>query len=219
MNRSLLASLALLAALTVLAACASVPPATPPSPTLPASNLDAETQALIAGADRIVLVIPFAHWDTDWHDTFDNYVKFSDQNILAAIQMAKANSRFRYTLEQILFVQHFWDNFPQYRADLKAAVKRGQISFAWAGIIQPETSLTAPAVQVRNLQLGQDWIAANFGPAYVPRTAWQSDAFGNSAAFPQFLTQFGITDLFIGRLARRCAPNDPSCLQLPQAFY
>ena len=218
MRRTLLARLALVLALPMLAACASIAPAPTPTATVIAPDLDAATQTLIANADRVVLIVPFSHWDTDWHDTFDNYVKLSDQNILAAIQMAKADPRFRYTLEQVLFVQHFWNTYPQYRADLKAAVQRRQISFAWAGITQPETSLTAPAIQVRNLQMGQDWIAANFGTEYVPHTAWQSDAFGNSAAFPQFLTQFGITNLFIGRLARRCAPNDPNCLQLPQSF-
>lgn len=213
----MLARLALVLALPMLAACASATAAPTPAPT--PSDLDAATQTLIANATRVVFVVPFSHWDTDWHDTFDNYVKLSDQNILAATQMAKADPRFRYTLEQVLFVQHFWDTYPQYRADLLAAVQRRQISFAWAGIIQPETSLAAPAIQVRNLQLGQDWIAQNFGTPFIPHTAWQSDAFGNSAAFPQFLNQFGITNLFIGRFARRCAPNDPNCLQLPQAFY
>jgi hypothetical protein len=182
-------------------------------------NLDAETQALIAQADRVVFVIPFSHWDTDWHKTFPDYVKLSDHNILTAIQIAKQHRRFRYTLEQTLFVQHFWDTYPEHRADLKALVQNGQLSFAWAGMTQPETSLTAPAVQLRNLQLGQAWIAATFGPASVPHTAWQSDAFGNSAALPIFLTQTGIPYLYIGRWQARCDPDYEDCTPLPHAFY
>ncbi len=189
------------------------------SPAARDSNFDAETRSLIAQAERVVFVIPFSHWDTDWHENFADYVKRSDQNILTAIQMAKAHPRFRFALEQVLFVQHFWDNYPQHRADLKALVERGQISFAWAGITQPETSLVAPAIQVRNLQLGQDWIAENFGREYVPRTAWQSDAFGNSAAFPIFLAQSAITNLFVGRSQRRCDPGEVNCAPLPHAFY
>src|SRR3990172_1047222 len=86
--------------LMLLAACSS--PAILPSP-----NLDAETRTLIAQAERVVFVIPFSHWDTDWHENFADYVKRSDQNILTAIQMAKAHPRFRFALEQVLFVQHF----------------------------------------------------------------------------------------------------------------
>jgi hypothetical protein len=204
--------------LTVLSACTSnnvvVPAIAVKNP-----NLDAETQTLVAQADRVVFVVPFSHWDTDWHDSFPNYVQRSDQNILAAIQMAKQSPRFRYTLEQTLFVQHFWDTYPQYRADLKALVQKRQITFAWTGLIQPETSLTAPAIQVRNYQLGNDWIAATFGAEYVPHTAWQSDAFGNSAAFPIFLSNFNVPYLFIGRWQNRCDPDYQACTPLPYAFY
>ena len=211
----------ILAALSLfIPACGQ--PAPRPIPTQPpplAPNLDAETLALMDQASRVVFVIPFSHWDTDWHEAFPDYVKRSDGNILAAIQMAQASPRFRYAMEQVLFVQHFWDTFPEHRAALTAAVHAGQLSFAWAGLIQPETSLAAPAVQYRNLQMGQDWIAATFGPEYVPRSAWQSDAFGNSAGFPQFLGQAGIPYLFIGRPQFRCDPETDDCLPLPHAFY
>jgi hypothetical protein len=170
-------------------------------------------------ADRVVFVVPFSHWDTDWHEAFPDYVKRSDGNILAAIRMAEASPRFRYAMEQVLFVQHFWETYPEHRAALTRAVQARQLTFAWAGLVQPETSLAAPAIQYRNLQMGQDWIAATFGPEYVPRAAWQSDAFGNSAAFPQFLGQAGIPYLFVGRSQFRCAPEAEDCEPLPHAFY
>ena len=142
---------------------------------VPGTNFDSETQALIANADQVVFLIPFSHWDTDWHDTYSKYSPLADQNITNAIQVAKQYPRFRYTFEQVLFVQHFWEAHPEYRVDLKALIQNGQFSFAWGGITQPETSLVAPAVQVRNLQRGQNWIAETFGADYVPRAAWQSE--------------------------------------------
>jgi len=189
------------------------------TPNTPSTNFDTETQALIAHADHVVFLIPFSHWDTDWHDTFNAYSQLADQNIINAIQVAKQYPRFRYTMEQVLFVQHFWDAHPEYRADLKALVEKHQLTFAWGGITQPETSLVAPAIQVRNLQLGQDWIAHTFGPESVPRSAWQSDAFGNSAAFPTFLSQSNIPYLYIGRWQGHCDPDYQHCQPLPPAFY
>lgn len=182
-------------------------------------NFDTQTQSLISRADQVVFLIPFSHWDTDWHQDFNSYSKLADQNILHAIDVAKQDSRFRFTLEQVLFVQHFWEMYPASRADLVNLVHNRQITFAWAGITQPETSLVAPSIQMRNLQLGEDWIAQTFGAEYVPRTAWQSDAFGNSAAFPTFLTQLDILYLFIGRHQARCDPDYQKCQPLPPAFY
>jgi hypothetical protein len=216
MNRQLV-GLGLVALLAALTACTNSPPT--PLNVVSQPNLDQEMQALIAKARRVVFIVPFSHWDTDWHDTFDNYAKLSDQNMLAAIRLAQQDSHFRYAIEQVLFAQHFWDNYPQYRADLKAAIQNRQITFAWAGVTQPETSLVAPAIQERNLQLGRQWIADMFGAAYVPHTAWQSDAFGTSAAFPGFLSKYDIPYLFIGRGPRRCDQNAPDCVSLPHAFY
>src|SRR5215813_1246254 len=67
-----------------------------PSGNLPL-NFDAETQTLIAQADHVVFLIPFSHWDTDWHQSFDSYSRLADQNILKAILLAKQYPRFRYT--------------------------------------------------------------------------------------------------------------------------
>jgi hypothetical protein len=53
----------------------------------------------------------------------------------------------------------------------------------------------------------------------VPYTAWQSDAFGNSAALPIFLQQAQIPYLFIGRYQARCDPDYENCQPLPYAFY
>ncbi len=185
----------------------------------PIGNFDAETQSLISSADRVVFLIPFSHWDTDWHQNFDVYSKLANKNILSAIQEAKQDPRFRFTLEQVLFVQHFWDTHPASRADLVTLVHNRQITFAWGGITQPETSLVAPSIQVHNLKLGEEWIAQTFGAEYVPRSAWQSDAFGNSAAFPTFLNQLNVPYLFIGRHQGRCDPDYQKCQPLPPAFY
>lgn len=185
----------------------------------PLGIFDAETQSLISRSERVVFLIPFSHWDTDWHDSFDAYSKQADGNILKAIEIAKQDPRYRFTLEQVLFVQHFWETHPASRADLVRLIQNRQLTFAWGGLTQPETSLVAPSIQVRNLKLGEAWIARTFGAEYVPRTAWQSDAFGNSAALPIFLNQVNIPYLFIGRHQGRCDPDYEDCTPLPPMFY
>jgi len=220
-------------AVVLLAACAgqAAPRPLPLAPTaIPATavartatataqvvNLDADIQARIAATRRVVFLVPFSHWDTDWHDGYSSYAEQADRNILAAVQLARREPRFRYAFEQVLFVQHFWDTYPQYRADLAALVRTRQLTFAWGGITQPETSLVAPAVQARNLQLGDDWITSTFGIA-PPRSAWQSDAFGNAASFPQFLDLSRVPYVFLGRVTNTC-PQRPCDNPLPHAFY
>lgn len=217
--------------LTLVAGCAAPQPGplTPPPPALtaavrpvttpPTGRFDPDTEALIAQAKRVAFLVPFSHWDTDWHDDFVAYGRRADANIAAALDYAAEHPHFRYALEQVAFVQRFWDTHPERRDQLRTMIDQGRFTFAWAGMTQPETSLTAPAIQMRNLALGQAWITATFGPEAVPHTAWQSDAFGNSAALPGMLQQVGVPYLFIGRWQHRCDPEFQDCQPLPLHFY
>ncbi len=178
-------------------------------------NLDAETQRLIAGASRVAFIIPFSHWDTNWHDTYDVYSLQSDRNIATAIAIAQQYPRFRYNLEQVAFVQHFWLAHPEQQQALRALVRSGQFTFAWGGLTQQDTSLPAPTIQWENWQRGAAWVRDTFG--VEPHTGWQADSFGNSAALPIMLNQLGVTSLFLGRIGTICEVR-PCANPLPHAF-
>ena len=42
----------------------------------------------------------------------------ADRNIASAIRIAQADPRFRYALEQVLFVQYFWETHPELREEM-----------------------------------------------------------------------------------------------------
>ena len=69
----------------------------------PVGNFDAETQTMIASAKRVVFLIPFSHWDTDWHQDFSAYSRLSDQNILKAIPISQDLGKIRRNFED-----YFW---------------------------------------------------------------------------------------------------------------
>jgi hypothetical protein len=198
---------------------APTPEPGPPPAALPPPdqiNLDQATQTLVARAKRTVFLIPFSHWDTDWHNSFPTYSRQAAANIITAIQIAKQHPRFRYTLEQVLFVKQFWETYPEHRADLAALIRNGQFTFAAPNVSQSDNNLVAPAVQLRNFQLGQDWIAATFG--VQSRTAWHADSFGHSAAVPIWLNQLGLHYVFMGR-GRGIAEQRRRPSLFPHAFY
>ena len=160
--------------------------------------------------------MPFSHWDTDWHNAFPTYSWQAAANIITAIQIAKQHPRFRYNLEQVLFVKQFWETYPEHRADLAALIHNGQFTFASPNVSQPDNNLVAPAVQLRNFQLGQDWIAATFGVRSY--TAWHADSFGHSAAVPIWLNRLGLHYVFMGR-GRGLAEQRRRPSLFPHAFY
>ena len=104
----------------------------------PLGNFDLATQSLIANAKRVVFLIPFSHWDTDWHQPYDQYSPLADQNIQSAIDVAKQDARYRFTLEQVLFVQHFWETHPASREELVTLVHNHRLPLPGAGSPNPK---------------------------------------------------------------------------------
>src|SRR5689334_13793191 len=69
------------AALPTPAAPAPEPgPAPAALPSADKINLDPATQTAIARAKRAIFLIPFSHWDTDWHRDFSVYAAQADRN-------------------------------------------------------------------------------------------------------------------------------------------
>ncbi len=60
------------------------------------SDTSAHSQIRLSSAQRTVYVIPFSHWDTDWHRPFAFYAPLADQNILEAIRLAQQEQSFRW---------------------------------------------------------------------------------------------------------------------------
>jgi hypothetical protein len=83
-------------------------------------------------------------------------------------------------------------------------------------VSQPDNNLVVPAMQLRNFQLGQDWIAATFGVR--SDTAWHADSFGHSVAVPICLNQLGLHYVFMGR-GRGLGEQRRRTSLFPHAFY
>ncbi|MBI3966369.1 MAG: hypothetical protein HY329_12115 [Chloroflexi bacterium] len=172
-------------------------------------RLTPEARRLVQEAPRVAFVVAHSHWDADWRETFDVYSEQAAHNIVAAIALAKRAPTFHYVLDQVVFLQRFWETRPEHRDDLVRLVRSGQLAIAGGMISQPDTNLPAPTIQLRNVQLGREWLRRTFG--VEPAVAWQADAFGNAATLPQLLAHTGYRFLYIGRT--------PYPKNLPRVFH
>jgi hypothetical protein len=136
-----------------------------------------------------VFLVSHFHWDREWYRTFEEFRSHLVDAIDAVIDLAEADSGFRFMLDgQTIVLDDYLEIRPERRAALERGIRSGQLG-AGPWYVQPDSFLPAGETHVRNLLVGRA-TAMRFGGcsavAYVP------DSFGHPAQFPQLFAGFGL---------------------------
>ena len=148
-------------------------------------NLNTETIAQQPKEPDIYFV-PFSHLDFFWGGTREECLSRGSRIISRAIQLANESPKFRFLLEDNVFVANFMDSHvgSTEAKELKRLVKEGRIEIApkWAGIFQ---GLPDGEVHARNMAIGQRYANEVFG--VEGKVAHLGDLPGYTPQFPQIL--------------------------------
>jgi len=142
---------------------------------------------------------PFSHLDFFWGGTREECVSRGNRIIAKAIQLAKESPKFRFLLEDNVFVANFVDSHrgsPEVD-ELKRLVKAGRIEIApkWVGIFQ---GLPDGEVHARNMAIGKRYAQDVFG--VDAQVSHLGDLPGYTPQFPQILEQSRVPYVVITRM-------------------
>ena len=171
----------------------------------PAVVLLLAAPALFAQADPEIYFTPFSHLDFYWGGTREECLARGNHIIAKAIKLAQASSRFRFLLEDEVFVANYVDTHagsPDLDA-FKRLVKEGRIEIApkWAAIFQ---GLPDGEVLARNMVIGKRYARSVFG--VDPPVAHLGDLPDYTPQFPQILRQSQVPFMVMTRMG----PSDRS---------
>lgn len=138
--------------------------------------------------DAQVYFIPFSHLDFYWGGTREECLARGNQIIAKAVRLANESPKFRFLLEDNVFVANYVDSHPGSKEveDLKRFVKERRIEIApkWVGIFQ---ALPDGEVHARNMAIGKRYAQDVFG-VDAP-VAHLGDLPGYTPQLPQILQQ------------------------------
>ena len=150
-----------------------------------------------------VYFTPFSHLDFFWGGTREECVSRGNRIIAKAIQLANESHRFRFLLEDNVFVASFMDSHWGSREveELKRLAKAGRIEIApkWVGIFQ---GLPDGEVHARNMAIGKRYAKDVFG--VDAQVSHLGDLPGYTPPFPQILELSRVPYVVITRMG----PND-----------
>ncbi len=156
-------------------------------------------------ADAQVYFIPFSHLDFYWGGTREECLARGNQIISKAIRLANESPKFRFLLEDDVFVSNFVESHPGSKelADLQRLVKEERIEIApkWVGIFQ---ALPDGEVHARNMAIGKRYAKEVFG--VDAQVAHLGDLPGYTPQLPQILKESRVPYAVMTRMG----PTDKS---------
>lgn len=162
-------------------------------------------QSAPSAQDVEIYFTPFSHLDLFWGGTREECLARGNGIIAKAIQLAKQSPKFRFLLEDNIFVANYVDTHPGSPEveELKRLVKEGRIEIApkWAAIFQ---GLPDGEVHARNMMIGKRYAQTVFG--VDPRVAHLGDLPDYTPQFPQILSQSRVPFMVMTRMG----PTDKS---------
>jgi alpha-mannosidase len=158
--------------------------------------------------------MPHSHIDVEWYWTFATTREWTADILNKAMALLRRDPDFRFTQDQVVLLRSYWEDLSaDDRAFFKQMVVEGRLAIVGGMLVQPEVAEPSGESLVRQILLGQQWLAANLGVR--ARCGWFIDTFGQIPQLPQLLRQAG----FDSYVFWRDIPLEYPVESVPADFY
>jgi hypothetical protein len=145
---------------------------------------------------KAIFVMPFSHLDLFWlgnrHECWSRGARIFRQ----AIRLCRKDKRFRFLIEDAVFLDNFIRTVPECRAELKRLMRAGRIEAPakWAAITT--TNVNGETI-LRDHLYGMGYAESFCGRR--PTAIHLGDIPGHPAQFPQIMAGCGLSDVILSR--------------------
>ena len=153
-----------------------------------------------------VWLIPHAHCDVGWLQTFDDLGRLNVSRILDTVTKSLLEDETRrFAWSEVAFFQYWWvRQSAATQTAFKGLVARGQMEFVDGGWSQHDMGCTDYDGMFNNMETGHLFLRDTFAPLDVrPRVGWSVDPFGISATQAVFYSLMGMDSYVYTRINQK----------------
>ncbi|MGE5661528.1 MAG: glycoside hydrolase family 38 C-terminal domain-containing protein [Ignavibacteriales bacterium] len=142
------------------------------------------------GTEPIIYLVPHTHYDAIWVFNKEDYFHINIEFILKkAVELMKANSEYKFTIEQTYLLEQVEENYPSLFADITRLTKEKRIEIAGGQYLMSDVMLPHGETLIREILKGKRYIKEKFDQDVI--VGWGTDEFGFNAQWPQILLGCG----------------------------
>ena len=171
------------------------------------------TAAVVAAAkankdlEPVIYLVPHTHYDAIWVFNREDYFHINIEFILKkAVELMKANSEYRFTIEQTYLLEQVEGNYPSLFADIIRLTKEKRLEVAGGQYLMSDVMLPHGETLIREILKGKRYIKDKFDQDVI--VGWGADEFGFNAQWPQILLGCGYKYFAFRRGADQSNPSE-----------
>jgi alpha-mannosidase len=177
----------------------------------PTGDITAMAAAAAAATNRnidpIIYLVPHTHYDAIWVFNKEDYFHINIEFILKnAIELMKANSEYKFTIEQTYLLEQVEANYPSLFADITRLTKEKRMEIAGGQYLMSDVMLPHGETLIREILKGKRYIKDKFDQDVI--VGWGADEFGFNAQWPQILLGCGYKYFAFRRGADQSKPSE-----------
>lgn len=159
------------------------------------------------GRESIIYLVPHTHYDAIWVFNKEDYFHINIEFILKkAVELMKANSEYKFTIEQTYLLEQVEANYPSLFADITKLTKEKRMEIAGGQYLMSDLMLPHGETLIREILKGKRYIKDKFDQDVI--VGWGADEFGFNAQWPQILLGCGYKYFAFRRGADESKPSE-----------
>jgi alpha-mannosidase len=159
------------------------------------------------GTEPIIYLVPHTHYDAIWVFNKEDYFHINIEFILKkAVELMKANSEYKFTIEQTYLLEQVEANYPSLFEEMVRLTKEKRMEIAGGQYLMSDVMLPHGETLIREILKGKRYIKEKFDQDVI--VGWGTDEFGFNAQWPQILLGCGYKYFAFRRGADQCRPSE-----------
>ncbi|MCL1793443.1 MAG: hypothetical protein FWG34_06210 [Oscillospiraceae bacterium] len=136
-----------------------------------------------------VYFVPHTHFDAEVFLTREEYLMWGFSNILDALKLLKKDPEYKFTLEQVCYIEPFLERYPECKKSFMEFIREGRLCITCGMYSMADMNIPSGESLARQFLRGVGYCRENLN-ANV-EIGWTLDSFGHSPNTPQLVKQAG----------------------------
>lgn len=150
--------------------------------------------------------IPHTHYDAEVFLTRDETFELGYSIMLGALAAMRADSGFKFALDQTCYIEPFLKTYPEERAYFEQLIREGRLEITCGMHAMPDVNIPCGESFIRQVLSGKGYCEKELG--LEVRCGWLLDTFGQHPQIPQLMVKCGFDRNIFQRIGEIDAPTE-----------
>ena len=136
-----------------------------------------------------VYFVPHTHFDAEVFLTREEYLIWGFSNILDVLKLLEKEPEYKFTLDQVCYIEPFLERYPECRESFLKFVREGRLYISCGMYSMADMNIPSGESLARQFERGINYCREKLGVEI--EIGWTLDSFGHSPNTPQLIKQAG----------------------------